>query len=218
MNESSTKTLLQNVPVPHCGQIVYMYEPAMPQRAMIVLHGRGGAAEPLLEWGIQALSETYILAPQAAQHTWYPRRFMEPLAENQPDLTSALAVVDALVAACMARGFLAGQLIIAGFSQGACLAAEYAKQNPRRYAALLFMSGGLPGTDGEVCASVPGTFSDTPVYIGCDNADQHIPWQRVLDTEQYFTTHGADTFLYEYHGFGHQPHPDAVRFLQQHIA
>ena len=38
------------------------------------------------------------LAPQAAGNTWYPYSFLAPIPQNEPGLTSALGVLDGLIA------------------------------------------------------------------------------------------------------------------------
>ena len=74
----------------------------------ILLHGRGARAENILELA-QALRAQGVawLAPQAAGNTWYPNRFIAPIASNEPWLSSALGqqvIVDNRVGASGAIG------------------------------------------------------------------------------------------------------------------
>ena len=73
--------------------------------AVIMLHGRGATAEDILSLStdFDAANCAY-LAPQAANHTWYPYRFIEPIERNEPWLSSALQVIDDLIARVMAAG------------------------------------------------------------------------------------------------------------------
>ena len=66
--------------------------------AVILLHGRGASAEDILglEREFQRPDLAY-LAPQAAEHTWYPNSFLAPIEKNEPWLTSALNKVQTMV-------------------------------------------------------------------------------------------------------------------------
>src|SRR5207245_299574 len=114
---------------PHAGQsLLHAGEPLERARAAVVmLHGRGATAESILDLAdpLAAPGVAY-LAPQAAGGAWYPRRFMEPIASNEPWLTSALARVGDVLARVEAAGVPPERTVLLGFSQGACLALEYA--------------------------------------------------------------------------------------------
>src|SRR4051795_10569518 len=64
----------------------------------IFLHGRGSSAQEILslyeEMGLEGVS---AIAPQAADHTWYPHSFLAAVEANQPYLDSAIARVDFVV-------------------------------------------------------------------------------------------------------------------------
>ena len=92
---------------PHAGQPVLRLGPS-PDRARltaILIHGRGASAEEILALAREfdsgtadaATSDVAYLAPQAAGNTWYPYSFLAPIEQNEPWLTSALAVVGRLV-------------------------------------------------------------------------------------------------------------------------
>ena len=61
--------------------------------AVVLIHGRGASAEDILgladEFGLPELA---YLAPQAAEDTWYPYSFLEPLQQNQPWLDACCPV------------------------------------------------------------------------------------------------------------------------------
>ena len=87
---------------PHAGQPVLRLGPS-PDRARltaILIHGRGASAEDILALAREfdsaaesATSDVAYLAPQAAGNTWYPYSFLASIEQNEPWLTSALAVV-----------------------------------------------------------------------------------------------------------------------------
>src|SRR5579871_403904 len=92
---------------PHAGQPVLLAgEPLASARiAFVLLHGRGADAADILSLGEEwALPRVALIAPQAAEWSWYPRPFTAPFAHNEPWLTSALGVVDAALAKVTAAG------------------------------------------------------------------------------------------------------------------
>ena len=178
---------------PHQGQqILTDGKPlAETDAAMILIHGRGASAYDIMELGFLLGGDQFaLLAPQAANNTWYPFSFLAPLANNEPYLSSALQALAHLVAQVEAAGSPASRIIRAGFSQGACLASEFAARNARRYGGLLLFSGGLIGPPGTP-RDYPGTLDGTPVFIGCSDIDAHIPLSRVQETTKILTTLGA---------------------------
>lgn len=97
--------------------------------AVVCLHGRGGSAEAWLRdikehLGGQLPPDTIFVAPQAMDSTWYPHSFLEPREKNQPKLDSALSIVSRTLAE-INKHVPPERVILAGFSQGACLAASY---------------------------------------------------------------------------------------------
>src|SRR4051812_8752307 len=135
-------------PDPHAGQPVLRVGPA-PEEApatLILLHGRGASAEDILSlWDEFGLNELCALAPQAAGNTWYPQSFLAPLEANQPYFDSALGKIKTIVADILACGVESERIALLGFSQGACLTCEFIARNPRRYGAVMALTGGLIG-------------------------------------------------------------------------
>jgi predicted esterase len=171
--------------------------------AMILIHGRGASAYDILELGsLLAPPEMAQLAPQASNHTWYPNSFLTPLAQNEPHLSSALQVVGDLVAQVEEAGIPAERIVIGGFSQGACLASEFVARHARRYGGLLLFSGGLIGPPGTA-RDYEGSLAGTPVFIGCSDADFHIPQERVDETAEVLSQLGGKVNKKIYPGMGH---------------
>jgi predicted esterase len=171
--------------------------------AMILIHGRGASASSILELGTLLGGEKFALfAPQAANNTWYPFSFLAPLAHNEPHLSSALQTVADLVAQIEEDGIPASNIILTGFSQGACLVSEFAARNARRYGGLLIFSGGLIGPSGTP-RTYPGSLDNTAVFIGCSDIDPHIPLDRVHETTEVFMALGARVNEQIYPGMAH---------------
>ena len=132
----------------------------------ILLHGRGGSAEDILSLSREFTPpDIAYLAPQADGHTWYPYSFLAPIEQNEPHLSSALRLTAALVQDLEQQSVPPENVVLLGFSQGACLALEFAARHARRYAAVVAFSGGLIGPPGTP-RSYPGEFGATPVFIG----------------------------------------------------
>ena len=181
------------------------------QNAVVLLHGRGASAQSILGLaGVLEYPDTTYLAPQAAGSTWYPYRFIAPIEQNEPYLSSALNVVDGLVQDLEEKGISRDRIVVGGFSQGACLAGEYAARNPARYGALLVFSGGLIGPPGGLPAYT-GSLEETPVFLGCDAEDFHIPIERIHETEEVLTRLGARVTKRIYSGMGHTISTDEIR-------
>jgi predicted esterase len=200
---------------PHAGQPELHYGPPLAQarRVAICIHGRGASAEDILGLARElGTTDVAYLAPQAAGRTWYPYSFLSPIPQNEPGITSALGVIASLADSTHSGS---ERVVILGFSQGACLALEYAARNPRRYAAVVGLSGGLIGPPGTP-RDYPGSMEDTPVFIGCSDIDAHIPVERVHETAEVFRRMGAVVDERIYRGMGHTINEDelnAVRAL-----
>jgi phospholipase/carboxylesterase len=163
-----------NQPVRHLGAPL-----AEATGAVVLLHGRGGSAEDILSLAQPLYREGLAyLAPQAAGHTWYPNSFLAPREANEPYLSSALAKVGSLVAETEAAGIPRDRILIAGFSQGACLATEFVASNPVRYAGIIAFTGGLIGPP-DANLHHEGSLAGTPALFFSGDPDPHVPWQRV---------------------------------------
>lgn len=204
----------------HSGQPVLMAgkPPAEAKAGMILLHGRGATAQSILLLAAELSHPEFVyLAPQAAGNQWYPNRFMTPIAGNEPYLSAALAVVDGLVERLGQTGIPPEQIVLAGFSQGACLALEYAGRHARRYGGVLGFSGGLigpPGTQWEFSGSLDGT----PVFLGCSDVDFHIPAARVKETADALGKLGGDVTMRLYPGMDHTIVEDELDFARGILA
>ncbi len=202
---------------PHQGQpLLQRGKPlAEAKAAMFLIHGRGATAQSILELAtVLPHPEMAYVAPQAQGNTWYPQSFMAPMPQNEPWLSSALQTVADTVAKVEEAGIPADKLIIAGFSQGACLASEFVARNARRYGGLLLFSGGLigpPGTPREYDGSLDGT----PVFIGCSDVDFHIPVERVEETAVTLTNLGATVNKKIYPNMGHTIIQDEIDEAQK---
>ena len=207
---------------PHADQPVLTAGPSPEQAAatIVMIHGRGAGAEDMMALfdavGVENLA---ALAPQAAGHTWYPHSFLAPIESNQPYLNSALRKIETIVVDLLARGVPSERIAILGFSQGACLTSEFAARHPRRYGALMALTGGLIGPPGTP-RDYTGRLDGTPAFLGTSDPDPHVPFTRVQETEAVLSRMGAKVEVRRYPGMPHtinQDELDACRALLEAI-
>jgi len=191
---------------------------ANARAAAVLLHGRGSNSEDMLglaqEFGQRDIA---YLAPEAPGQTWYPYSFLAPLAQNEPHLSNALATVSATLDRLAQEGFAAERIALIGFSQGGCLALEYAARNAKRYGAVAGLSAGLIGPPGTPRA-YPGSLASTPVFLGCSDIDAHIPLARVHESREVFENLGAQVTERIYPGMGHTVNADEIAHVTQLLA
>ena len=182
---------------------------------MILVHGRGATAEDILTL-VPELDRPDLayLAPQAAGSSWYPYGFMAPLEQNEPGLSSALAVLGELLAALASAGIGPERTMLLGFSQGACLALELAARAARRYGAVVGLSGGLIGPAGTP-REYAGSLDGTPVLVGCSDRDPHIPLPRVRETARVMAALGGRVSEQIYPAMGHTINADEIERVRQ---
>lgn len=174
---------------PHAGQPLLQSGPAPVEArlAVILVHGRNGTPQSMLDLASRLpFDDVAYLAPAAAGKTWYPLSFLAPIPQNEPGITSGLGVLARLIDDLDDHGVPPGRVGLMGFSQGACLALEFAARHARRYAAIIGLSGGLIGPPGTPRAYA-GSFAATPVFLGCSDVDAHIPLARVHETAEVFS-------------------------------
>ena len=209
-------TQIDNVQNPHQGQPIRMAGAALEsaRSAMLMLHGRGARAEDIL-----ALAQFFPypgfahMAPQAAGNTWYPNRFLVPMEENEPWLSSALALVDHSLDQIIKAGIPAERIILLGFSQGACLALEFTARHARRYGGIVGLSGALIGPD-DTPRDYPGTMAGTPVFLGCSDVDFHVPKESVDQTAEVFRKLDGVVTERLYPNMDHSVNHDEIDFVR----
>ncbi len=214
---TASGSIHQGQPVVHVGASL-----ESARSAVVFIHGRGASAHDVHALAAAfAQDDVAFFAPQAAliggAPQWYPYRFIEPLERNEPFLTSALRAVDALVSQLAEQGMATQRMALMGFSQGACLALEYAVRYARRYGLVAGFSGGLIGPLGMM-RSGRGSLAGTPVFLGCSDIDPHIPLAKVDEAAQVMAGRGAAVEKRIYTGMGHVINDDEIAYAAQILA
>lgn len=180
------------------------------KKALIMMHGRGGSAQDILSLAASLNVKDYaLLAPQATNQTWYPYSFMAPPEENEPQLTSALSVLQQTVEEVTNAGIPKKNIYFLGFSQGACLMLEYITRNASEYGGAVAFTGGLIG-DKIYPQNYKGDFSQTPIFIGTSDPDPHVPITRVYATVNILNEMNAAVTVKVYTNMGHTINDDEI--------
>jgi phospholipase/carboxylesterase/glyoxalase family protein len=201
---------------PHAGQpVVEAGRPLGEARtAVIMVHGRNAGPANILDLVPRlARPDVTFLAPAAAGRTWYPHGFMAEVSSNEPGLSSGLHVLASLIARIEAAGVPRSRTVVLGFSQGACLAAEFAVRHASRFGGIVIYSGGAIGPPGTVWDE-SGRFDGTPVFFGCSDRDSHVPESRVTESADLFRRMGAAVACRIYPGMGHLVNDDEIVWTQ----
>ena len=146
--------------------------------------------------------DTAWVAPRAAHHTWYPYSFLAPLQHNEPDLSSALAVLEQIVDGLVASGLPRRAIAVGGFSQGGCLSLEFVARSGLPLGAAFGLSAGLIGPPHGL-PDHRGLLDGTPVFLGCSDVDPHIPEERVRESAHILAGMGGRVDLRIYPGMAH---------------
>jgi predicted esterase len=206
-----------NVPGPHAGARVITAGPRVSEAdaAIVLVHGRGASAEDILGLASELrLGNVALIAPQANQSTWYPYSFLAPLERNEPHLSSALALLRAITEALDRDGVPPSRQFLLGFSQGGCLALEFAGRHARRYGGVIGLSAGLIGPVGRSW-QFAGSLEAAPVFLGCSDRDPHIPRERVEESGRELERIGARVEMRIYPGLGHTVNRDELDRVQR---
>lgn len=186
---------------------------AEAKRVLIMTHGRGASAQSILSLAAELdVDDFALVAPQATGHTWYPYSFLAPEAQNEPGLSSGLAVLKQLIDTAKEAGFKSEQIYLLGFSQGACLTAEFVAQNAQPFGGVFILSGGVIG-DSVKTERYQGDFAGASIFLGCSDIDSHVPKHRVNDSTGVFKNLGANAVEKIYPNAPHSIFQDEINHI-----
>ena len=125
-------------------------------------------------------------------------------AANEPFLSQAVEQIDRVIEEAGEGGRLrASRIVLVGFSQGACLAVEYALQRPGHVGAIIVFTGALIGPPDTVWPASPGMLAGLQVLLTGSDADEWITQEQTRHTAAVLADLGADVRLRIYHGRPH---------------
>lgn len=152
---------------------------APPEEALvhcIFIHGRTQSPEDMQEQVISRLKATGVafVLPRAAGNSWYGARATEALTDTtRRELERSVDHIRGLVGDLSRGAAHAKPLVIGGFSQGACLAMEYAMRHGPWNGAMVNLTGCRVGT--PACARPFADLDCLPVYLTGSDKDPWIP-------------------------------------------
>jgi predicted esterase len=161
--------------------------------AAVVLHGRAQEPAYMLEHLVGRLAApgvAYVL-PAAAGNSWYPERYFDPREANEPWLGHALDACEACVQTVLSAGVPAERLVLAGFSQGACLVVDAVVRRPRPYGGVAILTGAFIGDVGDA----PPPLDGLPAAFVSSAHDDWVAIDDVRATAAAFEAAGARVTL-----------------------
>ena len=186
-------------------------------KALILIHGRGADARDILGLASQLnVSEYALLAPEATNNSWYPYSFLAEPEQNEPWLSSALDLLKEIVDEVTKHGISTENIYLLGFSQGACLAVEFAARHAQKMGGIVALTGGLIG-DKIYHENYIGNFNETPIFLGTGNPDPHVPVERVKESAIILEKMNAQVHLKVYEGRPHTVSQDEIDVANQLI-
>lgn len=141
----------------------------------VVIHGRNQTQDDMVQAIVRHLDAPGVrfVLPKSDGPGWYAARAIDPLTEEcRSELAASLGAVGAVIEA--ARAEMPGKkMLLAGFSQGACLAVEHLMRHGAHDGAAALLTGCRVGTRDD---TLP--FADLgglPIYATCGDDDPWIP-------------------------------------------
>lgn len=185
------------------------------KKVLIMIHGRGGNAQDILSLsGHLNVKDFALFAPQATGNTWYPYSFLAEPEKNEPQLSSAIDLLDELLKNIKSEGISSENIFILGFSQGACLTLEFAARNAQKFGGIVAFTGGLIG-DRLNTESYSGDFNSSQVFISTGDPDPHVPVERVQETEKLYKELNANVTVKIYNNRPHTISQEEIDLANQ---
>lgn len=187
-------------------------EPDEAALIVILLHGRGASGDDIMGLSAEFDDEDICwLAPTSMNRSWYPDRFVERRSRNEPYLTISVEQIKGLV-----DQFPTEKVILAGFSQGACLVSDILTRQPLKLAGAWIFSGGVIGHEDEL-PELSGSLEGLPVTVSGSNQDPHIPLERMEWVAQRLRKMGAEVKSLHYDLNSHQIAKEEVELAKESL-
>jgi phospholipase/carboxylesterase len=180
---------------------------------VVLVHGYGSDGNDLIalapHWQQQMPGAAFVSPhapdplPGSPGYQWFPISRIDPL-EMKKGVESVAPLLDQFLDAELARLSLPPErLILVGFSQGTMLSLHVGLRRPIAPAAIVGLSGLLPGT--------PPERSDGPaIFLAHGDADDIIPVQAMLMAASALGVAGRAVQWHLAHGIGHGVDPQTI--------
>lgn len=185
------------------------------------VHGRTQSPEFFIDLAARLKLEGICWwLPSAAEHSWYPGKFMEPPASNQPQLDQALGVIHSQLSGLLRERDAGGPpVVVFGFSQGACLLTEHLLTiQPAVDGAVLHTGGYLGPRPRSFAPTASPGLRGLAVELFCADEDPWVPLHRVKDTAAAFEGLAGVTTLSVYRDEEHHITDDAAARIRHYLS
>jgi phospholipase/carboxylesterase len=175
---------------------------AQAKAVCVFVHGRGQSPEEMADHVIRHLPQDHAyLLPRAPGGAWYAARAVDPLTDaTRAELAASLAQLRGLITAI--RSATPAPLVLAGFSQGACLSLELACTGLTSPDTLVAFTGCRLGKPSDTRPhALP---RGLPVYLTGGDADPWIPVSAFAEAMADLGTQGASLRADLFPGRGHE--------------
>lgn len=157
----------------------------------IFVHGRTQSPADMMNQVIEHLDapDTRFILPKSAGAAWYNALAVDPLTvDARHELGQSLDILAEVIEFAIAQSPQA-KLVLAGFSQGACLSAEYILLNGGWDGAACLFTGCRVGV---VADNLPvSNLTNMPIYTSCGDKDPWIPVASFNDLGMTFIACGV---------------------------
>ncbi|WP_080795240.1 alpha/beta hydrolase [Corynebacterium pacaense] len=179
------------------------------------VHGRGQSTDFIADLArrVGGLDHLGWRIPAAPENTWYPQGFMRPRRDNEPALGSALATVKADLEELSQ---VTAPVVVLGFSQGACLLAEYLLTEQPAVSGAILHTGGFIGPRNRSFLIRQGATA-FPVLLLTARHDPWVPLSRTRETARAFEELGCTVDLDIYEDAEHHINDQAVRRIRERL-
>jgi phospholipase/carboxylesterase len=187
---------------------------------LVLLHGMGGNKTDLMWLGSRLESQFCVLSVRApismleGGHSWYAVRFApDPIIDSDQAEASRLLMIEFLNDAVKRYKLEPSGVFLAGFSQGAIMAASVALTRPDLVAGLVMMSGRILWQVKTQVAS-RADLERLKVFVAHGQDDQRLPLFHAHETRDWLVELGVNLTYQEYAG-AHEIVADEYRDVAQ---
>lgn len=181
---------------------------------LILVHGREREPDELPVWAIGShlARQFLILGPNIAPRRWYAGRYDAPYADNAAQLELAVGQVKQAFDLASRKGFGEEAIVLAGFSQGGCVVAEFLFGGHGRPSGAAIFTGALPDLRNRAVPEID--LEGLPLVISGGMQDPWLPVADLRATAQLFEAVGAQVHLEEFADADHVVRPHELTLLE----
>ena len=182
-----------------------------PRASIIWLHGLGADGNdfvPLVnELDLPKLAIRFVFPHAPVQpvtinggmrmRAWYDITDGALRREDERGVRASQGLIEELIAREKQRGTHAGQLVLAGFSQGGAIALQSGLRHPERVAGIMALSAYLPIAD-KLAAEASEMNRDVPIFMAHGRQDPIVPLARAAQSRDFLKSLGYSPEWREY--------------------